>query len=256
MCSELRRCPISRDVRFASNLILLLGCWCWLPACSDGNKLDRKTALSVLRQAANNKNEITAEAHTQLEWIESTLGTGSDYERLRQRGQSELDFLNHLVDAGVFRKKPDLPVPCLPEPGNICQGRRNLYYNFEAIPSTNVRVMYPGQMLNKWQSMEFAVLVLATAADPNVTGITQEGIEASVQYELGYRPTDLYRRVYPLVRDALAKCPPPPVGFVITTNPPPSYCGHWPSELEIGAKTEKKSAPFKHYDDGWRVVTQ
>jgi hypothetical protein len=118
-----------------------------------------------------------------------------------------------------------------------------------------LRVVYPGQSQNG-RSIEFAVLVLATATDAKVTGITQEGVDATVEFDFGYSPTDLYRRAFPLVRDALAKCPPSSGGLVITNNPAPSYCGHWPSEAEIGGKRVSQSAQFKRYDDGWRVVAQ
>jgi len=253
--------PIFCSLRFSSSTVLLLAGSCGFLACAkaQGNKLERGTALGVLRKAGI-KDEITVELHTQLAWDESLWGGGKFYEQARQRVQPELDFRNLLVEAGVFRKKPNQILLCVPQAGYIiCQDRQNVLYNFEGIPSPNLRVGYPGMIMNG-RSMEFAVLVLAKAANPKITGITQEGIEASVEFEFGYSPTDLYKRVFPLMRDALAKCPPPPAASAIpnlvTNNPAPSYCGHWPSEVEIGGRRDKGSAQFKRYDDGWRIITE
>jgi hypothetical protein len=250
---------ICNGARSAATAVLLFGGWYCFPACSNaqGDKLDRGTALAVLRKAGI-KNEITVEAHTQLAWDDAMWGGGKYYERVRQRVQPELDFLNHLVDAGIFRRKPDQAIPCRPEPGyTICQDRRNMLYNFEAVPSADVRVFYPGQSMNG-RSIEFAVLVLAKAADPKITGVTQEGGNAAAEFDFGYGPTDLYRRVFPLMRDALAKCPAPSAASAfpipLTNNPAPSYCGHWPSEAEIGGKKDHGSVRFRKYDDGWRIV--
>lgn len=231
---------------------------CCSPSCSSAqaNKLERGTALGILRKAGSS-DEIKAEAKTQVTWDEPLWGTGKGYEQVKQRVQSELDFLNRLVDAGVLRRKPDQMLECRAEPTVICKDRHYLLYNYEAIPSVNLRVVFPGQSMSG-RSIEFVYLVLAKAVVQRVTGITQEGINATVEFEMGYSPTDLYKRVFPLIRDALAKCPPvqpeSAVPNLLNNNLPPSYCGHWPSEGEIGQKKEAGSVEFRRYDDGWRVV--
>ena len=75
---------------------LLLGSWLCFPACSNaqGDKLDRGTALTLLRKAGI-KGEITAEAHTQFDWEEAVWGSGPPLERSRLRAQAEFDYLNH-----------------------------------------------------------------------------------------------------------------------------------------------------------------
>jgi hypothetical protein len=95
--------------RLASCMVLALGVGCF-PSCSNaqGNKLDRATALSVLRKAGGIGNEITAEAKAYAEWWEMNAAFyGTPLITYRLRAQADLDFLNRLVDAGVLRKKPE-----------------------------------------------------------------------------------------------------------------------------------------------------
>jgi len=239
---------ICSKTRFASSIVLFLGVSCF-PSCSNaqGNKLDRPTALSVLRKAGGLNNEITAEAHTSTEWVEAWWNRDKSLEVARLRAQSELDFLNHLVDGGILRKKADTFLGCEPEPG--CRDH-NKYINFEVIASADVRVMYQGQTM-MGRSTEFGYVVLARASNPKVTGITQEGIDATVEVEYSYSPTALYKRVLPLIKDSLAKCSLPDL-----SSNPLTYCGHWPTEAEISAKKETGSVRFRKYDDGWRIIKQ
>ena len=86
-------------------------------------------------------------------------------------------------------------------------------------------------------------------ANSKVTGVIEEGATATVEFEFSHKPTEIYKRVYPKLQEALAKCSLP-----IVAAYPPSYCGHWPSEKEITEKKETGKAYFQRYDDGWRFV--
>src|ERR1700758_4240409 len=88
---------IRNGARSVAASALLLGSWCCFPACSfaQGNQLDRGKALAIVRKVGI-KDEISAEARTQLAWDDGQWGTGKYYEQVRQRVQAEFDFLNHL----------------------------------------------------------------------------------------------------------------------------------------------------------------
>jgi len=241
-----------RYKRFASSIVVLLAAACF-PSCSNaqGDKLGRPTALRILQKSGGLKNEITADANTVVEWEEVWWGRGTSYDQHQLYAQGDLDFHNRLVEVGVLRKKPDQVNPCnsVPGSGEICEGRKFLDFNFAVIPSADVRVTFPGQIMNS-RSIEFGTVVLARASDPKVTGITQEGTDAVVEIEFGYAPTSLYKNLLPLIQRALSICSVPEL-----SSNPPQYCGHWPSEAEIRAKKESGSLNFRKYDDGWRIVS-
>jgi hypothetical protein len=236
--------------RYATSVVLCLSAL--LIGCS--GHLSRSTAERLLREKVNK--ELTAETGTtDLSWIEAMWGSGKQYEQTKQSEQAVFDFYNELVTAGVFRKKGERPVPCKQERYSAvnCKQGPNVIYAYETIPSADVRVLYPHQRLNG-MSIETGVMVLARSTDVKVTGISEQGQDANVEFEVGYGATALYKRLLPIIQDSLAKCSLPG----LSANRPflcaRKEAGDWPTEAQIREKKLTGSAEFKKYDDGWRVI--
>ena len=101
-------------------------------------------------------------------------------------------------------------------------------------------------------NQEFAKIVLARPSNLTVTGITQEGINATVEFSYEYSLTPVFTRIIQLTKDDFAKCPIPELPSIS-----PSYCPtnhNWTSEAEIAAKKGSDRVEFRKYDDGWRIV--
>ena len=91
------------------------------------------------------------------------------------------------------------------------------------------------------------VLTLGKPKFNKVTGISQAGNEADVEVEVGFNPTDLYKRADPLVREALTKC----TGNSVALVP---ACVEWSKAEEDVSSTKTVTTHFKKYDDGWRIA--
>jgi hypothetical protein len=183
--------------------------------------------------------------------IARAQGNNVDFETLKRSIQPELDFLNHLVDAGVLQKAPDTFIYCNPEPD--CK-EQNKYFNFSVVPSKDVEAHLQGMNIQGVRS-EYGTVVVARPSAPTITGITQEGNDATVEFTYGYVPTQIYTRLSQLTKDDFARCSPSPG----TSSNPPSYCysrANWLSETDIAAKKGNGSLEFRKYDDGWRTVKQ
>ena len=236
---------------YAVLLTLCLGA----AGCS-AQQLTRSNAQRILREsmaAGQFGGEIKAETHVQVGWFEQMWQeNGANVEVTRLHTQAEIGFLDHLVEAGILQKMPDTLAwrGCNPQPG--CK-ERNKWVNYSVTSSRDVEDVYKGMFVQDI-NQEFAKIVLARPANPTITGITQEGIDATVEFTYTYSPTPLFTHIAQLTRDDFPKCSIPE----LLPNPP-FYCprwGNWPSEADIAAKKESGSVELRKYDDGWRIVQQ
>jgi hypothetical protein len=197
--------------------------------------------------------EIKAETHLQVRldeqfWREN----GFNVETGKLHAQLFLSFLNHLAEAGVLQKAPDtFWYECSPQPE--CK-EHNKWFNFSVITSRDVEDFSKGMFISN-ENLEYIRIVLAKPSNPTVTGITQEGNNATVEFTYGYSPTPLYARIAQLTKDDFAKCSIPEIA-----SEKPLFCpgsnSSWPSENDIAAKKGTGSLQFKKYDDGWRIVKE
>ena len=235
--------------RFAALLILCLG----VTGCS-AQQLTRSNAQRIIREdmaSGQFGEEITAETHVQVGWFEQMWQQGGfNVGTLKLYTQTELSFLNHLVAAGVLQKLPDTPGAggCSPQPD--CKDH-NKWFNFSVIPSHDVKDVNKGMFIQDVNG-EVADIVLARPANPAITGITQEGSDATVEFTYTYSPTPLFKQIVELTREDFAKCSLPEL-----SSNPPLYCpkwGRWPRETDLAAKKETGTLQLRKYDDGWRIV--
>lgn len=234
---------------FVVILALCLG----VNGCSE-KQLTRSTAQRILRAnmaSGQIAGVIKVALHVQVGWFEQMWqGNGSGLERSKLIVQPEITFRNHLVDAGVLQKLPDTigAGGCNPMPACI---EHNKWVNFAVIPSQDVEDVDKGLFVHD-MNMEYANIVLARPSNIRVTGITQEGIDATVEFNYEYSLTPVFIRIVQQTKDDFAKCTTPELLFS-----PPSYCpkwGGWLSEADITAKKGTGSISFRNYDDGWRIV--
>jgi hypothetical protein len=241
--------------------IVIFALCCGLTSCS-GQQLSRGVALRLIKaDLASGKigTPIKAEVTTQTRWTDQNLGNGKTYEVAKLNIQSEIGFLNHMVEAGVLRKIPDTFAECNPEPD--CR-EHNKYINFLVIPSLDVEVQFQGMRQPESVWVELGHAVLARPSNPTITGITQQGIDADVDFTFEYSPTPLFTRISQLTKEDFAKCSEKELwddGSVTSAalgGNPPSYCRqNWPGQANIIAtKKERGTIHFKRYDDGWRIV--
>ena len=195
-------------------------------------KLDRPTALAILQSAQDSilQNRAIKEDHLDVEYASKDVLEKSP----------DVSFLEALVAAGVV--KPRLEV----------QKSAWVEYHYAPITQNDVAVIYPGTL------NEDIMMTLANKSITHVTGISQQGVDAVVEAEVGFEPTDLYKRIAPHVQALVAKCP----ASKQVVFPPPSdpsnmelayFCGHWPRDGEFAA-VEKVSFNFKKFDDGWKIL--
>jgi hypothetical protein len=241
-------------------VVILALCY-GLTSCS-GQQLSRGAALHLIKEGIASRQvgaPIKAEVISQVNWDEQNWGDGKRYEVTKLNLQSEIDFLNHLVEAGVLRKIPDTFAQCNPEPD--CR-EHNKYINYLVIPSPDVEVQFQGMRQPESVWVELGHAVLARPSNPTITGITQQGIDADVDFTFEYSPTPLFTRISQLTKEDFAKCSErelwsdgSPSSAAVGGNPP-AYCRqNWPDQANIIAtKKERGTIHFKRYDDGWRIV--
>lgn len=233
-------------------LALCLG----VTGCS-GQQLTRSTAQRILREnmaSGQFDDGITVKTDVQAGYLEQMWReNGFNVEVQKLYVELEISFLNHLVEAGILQKAPDTyREGCNPQPD--CR-EHNKWFNFSVIPQRDVKDWNKGSFIQD-ANQEKAEIVLARPSNPIVTGITQEGIDAIVEFTYGYSPTPLYARLVQLTKGDFAKCSIPEL-----SSNSPLFCliggrwgGHWLSEADIAAKKDSGSLEFRKYDDGWRIV--
>jgi hypothetical protein len=223
--------------RFSTSVLLcfVVG----ITGCSEPH-LSRGTAERALRGKV--KTEITSDVLGRTDWWESQWGRGQNYEYMKAFANADMDYRNLLVAEGILKRPPDtrMDFGCTPKPE--CQQRDFSVY-FQVIPSAVVKSGYPGG------PYAYAILVLAKPSDPKVTGISEEGNDAIVEYEVGYTPTELYKRLSAKTQELMARCSLPSLSRNL-----PTFCTRWLSEAAIRDRKDHGQARFKKYDDGWRIV--
>jgi len=217
----------------------------------NGQQLTRFNAQHLLRQnlaSGSMGGEITGEAKVEISWDDGNWGTGKAYEITKLSAQSLIDFYSHLVDAGVLRKTADTFMNCAPQPE--CK-EHNKIINFDVVSSPDVTAVYPSD-----REMEFASIVLGRPSEFTVTGVSQQGNDADVEFTAAYKVSSLYARIYPLIKDDLSKCSNQELWLTpgaMMPNPP-LYCRqNWPNVVSIVSKKITGRAHFTRYDDGWRI---
>lgn len=95
-----------------------------------------------------------------------------------------------------------------------------------------------------------ATFVISRPVIERITGITQDGIHADVQWEYTLEPTEVYKRIGPAVSKALQKYPSSQRELIGYFGEQPWWT--WPSFDEL-KQTRQLASKFTRYDDGWRL---
>lgn len=201
-----------------------------LTGCSD-KTLTRSKAEEILRE--HPPKEITNDAYTNDHKTREAYFVN---EPQTADFVADLAFLDALADSGILKREPDFQSTTFNGP--------MVHRIYKVVAQPGITLLYAGS------DDEDAVFTLARPVIKGVTGISQDGTEATVVAEVGWDPTDIYKRSIPKVQAALDKCAtvhgPPPF------NNKPYYCYHWPTKGDLST-TKSVTFNFKRYDDGWRI---
>ena len=210
---------------------------CFALISCNGGKLDRSTAEKLLRSSTAITGQTLTRDHTTQQQVEPN----SDHAEL-ESDMGDVAFLDALTDSGLLRKEADKQIP---GSSYAPASTREIY---TVIPQPGIQVLYPGGF------DEDAMYTLAHASVKRVTGISQDGNQATVVADIGWEPTELYKKSIGRIQPLFAKfdCP---KGFVNSLGgyTQSYFCTHWPTDQEMKS-THSVQFNFQKFDDGWRLM--
>jgi hypothetical protein len=211
-----------------------------LSACGASRKaakLDRPTALEIMREAAPKflkSQEPVYDAKTQELILREARGWDD------KRGALTIAFLDALASVGILRDKKINGVEA--DHYDLASNPRNPFYTYQIVPQEGVNLMYANTR------DEVVLITLGKRVVKEILGIRQEGSDALVDVSITNAPTPLYDKITEAAKPLFAQCGPFP-------DPKPYFCGRWPSRDGL-TTPEKFTYRFSRYDDGWRLVTE
>jgi hypothetical protein len=211
---------------FAARLVMLVVACLALCTCARGrqaDKLDRETALSLLRESS--EDPVQGPSTWQVDLVVYDTGP-AEAARLRFL-QSLTPGVIKLTAAGEAEPPGFSAMPSWLEKRKPVQR-----YEFAPTDPKSVSTPRPGD------TIERASFKIASPRYQEVTGIVQEGTRAAATVLVSYTPNALYRTV----AAAIANAGPQP-------GAPWAYL---PTEADL-ARVVRRPAGFRKYDDGWRV---